>query len=99
MQFAEIHRSKVGREVRQNKLPQPAIQEEGKRILEKRPEVAQVLNVDPDVKLGFCNVHCSLDHTLVLQRGEGARRIHHLSSWLGSEDPSPASEMNTHTLS
>lgn len=85
--------------MRQNKLPQPAIREEGKRVLEEHPEVAQVLDLDTDVILGLCDFNRSLDDVLVLQRGEGARRIHHLSSRLGSEDPSPAGKMNTHTPS
>lgn len=84
--------------MRQDKLPEPAVQEESKRVLEERPEVAQVLNVDTDVELGFCNVQSSLHHTLVLQRGQGARGIHHIPSRLGGQDPSPVGKGNTHMV-
>lgn len=82
--------------MRQDKLPEPAVREEGKRVLEECPEVAQVLNVDPDVELGFCNVQGPLHHTLILQRGQGACGIHQLCSRLCREDPSPAAK-GTHT--
>ena len=55
--------------------------------------MAQVLNVDSDAELSFCDVYRSLDHVFILQLREGTRGVHHLSFWLGSKDPSPVDKM------
>lgn len=66
MQFAEVHRSKIGHEVWYYQLPNLAGWEETECVHEKLSEVRQVFHLNLDVVLIGQKLNGTLHHILIL---------------------------------
>lgn len=68
--FAKVQRPKIGRQVWDHQLPNPAGWEESKGVREKLSKVCQVFHLNLDAVLIGQELDGALHHILVLQVGE-----------------------------